>query len=283
MAGAKKTVTGRARVDAITRLDAQGSRTDSDLVAIEAPLELLLVHPQLAAPKSLGLLMRTPGDDRDLVLGFLLAEGVIAMASDVEHLAVDPEPQARDEPARATATLRGTLELADRLPERAVSGTSACGLCGRVALRALDAGTRARAARARIPAAAIHNLPVSLRAGQAVFAGTGGLHAAALCDFTGEAWLVREDVGRHNAVDKVAGAALAAGRLPATDALLAVSGRVAYEIVQKAVAAGVAALVAVGAPSTLAIDAARAADLTLAGFARDGRFNVYAGADRIDF
>jgi FdhD protein len=135
----------------------------------------------------------------------------------------------------------------------------------------------------RIPASAIHNLPASLRAGQAVFAGTGGLHAAALCDLSGQAWLVREDVGRHNAVDKVAGAALAAGRLPARDAVLAVSGRVAYEIVQKAVAAGVAALVAVGAPSSLAIDAARAANLTLAGFARDGRFNVYAGADRIAF
>jgi FdhD protein len=269
-------------VDAITRLDAGGSRPDSDLVAIEAPLELLLVHPELAAPKSLGLLMRTPGDDPDLVLGFLLTEGVIERATDVERVEIDAEPDARDSPARATATLRGTLSIIDRLPERVVAGTSACGLCGRVAMRALDAGTRDRASRARIPAAAIHNLPASLRAGQAVFAGTGGLHAAALCDFSGQAWLVREDVGRHNAVDKVVGAALAMGRLPASEAILAVSGRVAYEIVQKAVAAGVAAVVAVGAPSSLAVDAARAAHLTLAGFARDGRFNVYAGADRLD-
>jgi FdhD protein len=277
-------MSGRARVDAITRLDAEGSRPDSDLVAIEAPLELRLLHPDLPAPRSLGLLMRTPGDDRDLVLGFLLTEGVIQAAGDVEDLVLQGvEPGARDETACATATLRAALSLTARLPERVASATSACGLCGRVALRALDAGARARAARARIPAAAIHHLPASLRAGQAVFAGTGGLHAAALCDFSGQAWLVREDVGRHNAVDKVAGAALAAGRLPATDALLAVSGRVAYEIVQKAVALGVAALVAVGAPSTLAIDAARAAGLTLAGFARDGRFNVYAGEDRIDF
>ncbi len=275
-------MTGRARVDAITRLDAGGSRTDSDLVAIEAPLELQVLHPQLPAPKSLGLLMRTPGDDRDLVLGFLLTEGVIDAASDVEALAVDAEPPSRDEPARAVATLRASLAIADRLPDRALSGTSACGLCGRLSLRALDAGGRGRRSRTRIPAAAVHNLPASLRAGQPVFAGTGGLHAAALCDFAGQAWLVREDVGRHNAVDKVVGAALTAGRLPAADALLAVSGRVAYEIVQKAVAAGVAALVAVGAPSTLAIDAARASDLLLAGFARDGRFNVYAGADRID-
>jgi FdhD protein len=271
-------------VDAITRLDAEGSRTDSDLIAIEAPLELLLVHPSLPAPRSLGLLMRTPGDDRDLVLGFLFTEGVIDVAADVELVTLPAlDTLKRDEPALATATLRSGLSLASRLPDRAVSATSACGLCGRLAMRVLDAGRGGGASRRRIPASAIHNLPASLRAGQAVFAGTGGLHAAALCDLSGQAWLVREDVGRHNAVDKVVGAALAAGRLPADDALLAVSGRVAYEIVQKAAAAGVAALVAVGAPSSLAIDAARAAHLTLAGFARDGRFNVYTGADRIAF
>jgi FdhD protein len=276
-------MTARARVDAITRLDAAGSRTDPDLVAVEAPLELRLVHPALAEPRSLGLLMRTPGDDRDLVLGFLFTEGVIDAAADVVDFSIDGAgSEDRDEPPRAVATLRADLALGSRLPDRAVAGTSACGLCGRVAMRALDAGRGAGGSLPRIPAATIHNLPSSLRAGQAVFAGTGGLHAAALCDLSGHAWLVREDVGRHNAVDKVAGAALLAGRLPATDALLAVSGRVAYEIVQKAVAVGVTALVAVGAPSSLAIDAARAANLTLAGFARDGRFNVYAGADRID-
>lgn len=276
-------MTGRARVDAITRLDADGSRTDSDLIAIEAPMEVVLMHPSLPAPRSLGLIMRTPGDDADLVLGFLLTEGVIEHRNDVDDLRLPAtEASTRDEPAQAAVTLRGALPLGDRLPDRVMAGTSACGLCGRLAMRALDQRHPAGAARPRIPAAAIHNLPGSLRAGQAVFAGTGGLHAAALCDLAGRAWLVREDVGRHNAVDKVAGAALALGRLPATDSMLAVSGRVAYEIVQKAVAAGVSALVAVGAPSSLAIDAARAAQLILAGFARDGRFNVYAGADRID-
>jgi FdhD protein len=147
-------------------------------------------------------------------------------------------------------------------------------------MRAVDAGRRSGAA-APISAAAIRDLPSRLRAGQTVFAGTGGLHAAALCDLSGQPWLIREDVGRHNAVDKVVGAALAASRLPAREALLAVSGRVAFEIVQKAAAAGVAAIVAFGAPSSLAIDAARAAGLTLVGFARDGRFNIYTGADRV--
>ncbi len=273
-------MTSRARVDAITRLDAAGARTDPDLVAVEAPLEVHLVHPPAAASRSLGVLMRTPGDDRDLVVGFLFTEGVIDAASDVIALEIE-QREAHDQPARATATLAASLDLAARLPERALSGTSACGLCGRLALRALDTGRAGALPGPRIAASVILDLPARLRAGQPVFADTGGLHAAALCDLSGEVWLIREDVGRHNAVDKVVGAALGAGKIPAREALLAVSGRVAYEIVQKAAAAGVAAIVAVGAPSSLAVDAARAAGVTLVGFARDGRFNIYAGADRI--
>jgi FdhD protein len=132
-----------------------------------------------------------------------------------------------------------------------------------------------------IDAAIIARLPEQLRGGQAVFEETGGLHAAALFSVSGELRAVREDVGRHNAVDKVIGALFRSGALPASDALLVVSGRVAYEIVQKAAAAGIAVLVAVGAPSSLAIDASRAAGMTLIGFARDGRFNVYTGERRL--
>jgi FdhD protein len=273
-------VTTRARVDAITRLDQDGARTDPDLVAVEAPLEVRVA--QAGRAHSLGLLMRTPGDDRDLVLGFLFTEGVIDTASDVLDVTMaEQENEAADRAPQVTAELAATVHLAARLPERATAGTSACGLCGRVSMRAVDAGRRSGAAAPPIGAAAIRDLPARLRAGQTVFAGTGGLHAAALCDLSGRPWLIREDVGRHNAVDKVVGAALAAGRLPARDALLAVSGRVAFEIIQKAAAAGVAAVVAFGAPSSLAIDAARAAGLTLVGFARDGRFNIYTGADRV--
>ncbi len=276
-------MTARARVDPVTRLDAAGARTESDLVAIEAPLEVLLTQPHQTTPRSLGLLMRTPGDDRDLVLGLLYTEGVIDRLDDVHGVEIGRVETAGGDAADcARVALAPRINLAERLPGRALSGTSACGLCGALTLRALDRGRAVRPDAPRIAAAVITALPATLLAGQAVFAGTGGLHGAALCDLTGAAWLVREDVGRHNAVDKVVGAALAAGRLPALDALLAVSGRVAYEIVQKAVAAGVAAIVAVGAPSSLAIDAARATNLTLVGFARDGRFNVYAGAERID-
>ncbi len=275
-------MSGRVRVDAVTRLDAAGARTDPDLVAIEAPLEVVLAHPSLAETRSLGLLMRTPGDDRDLVLGLLYAEGVVSSLDDVTDLAVDAgQSGSQGRPPRALVTLSRGVDLPDRWPDRGTSGTSACGLCGRLAMRAVDRGAAGPPDQPRILAAVVAGLPSRLHAGQTVFADTGGLHAAALCDLTGAPWLLREDVGRHNAVDKVVGAALAAARLPARHALLAVSGRVAYEIVQKAVAAGVPAIVAVGAPSSLAIDAARSAGVTLAGFVRGGRFNIYTGAARI--
>jgi FdhD protein len=154
-------------------------------------------------------------------------------------------------------------------------------MCGRLSMQALHARGGRRPDAPPIDAAIIESIPARLRRGQPVFAETGGLHAAALCGLDGHPWIVREDVGRHNAVDKVVGAAFRAGRLPATEAILAVSGRVAYEIVQKATAAGVVAIVAVGAPSSLAVDAARAADLTLVGFTREGRFNIYAGRERV--
>ncbi len=284
----------RVMIASITRISGGIAATDQDLVAAEAPLEILLMHPADptqpgASPhtRSLGLVMRTPGDDADLVRGVLVSEQIVATAGDIVAIAFEPETGPAIEgdaarPARARVTLAPTIDLASLAPTRALDRTSACGLCGRLAMQALRAVGAVRAPDApTIDAAAIQAIPGHLGRHQAVFAETGGLHAAALCDLSGLPWLVREDVGRHNAVDKVVGAAFAAGRLPAADALLAVSGRVAYEIVQKASAAGVVGVVAVGAPSSLAVDAARAAGLTLVGFARDGRFNVYAGRGRI--
>lgn len=268
--------------------------TDQDLVAAEAPLEVVLAHPsQPDRPdtqpptQSLGLMMRTPGDDTDLVMGLLVGEAIITTRADILAISFTPETgTALDgddaEPARAQVTLAPTVDLTAFANTRALDRSSACGLCGRLAMQALRTTGGARPPDApRIDAAAIQAMPDRLRRGQAVFAETGGLHAAALCDLSGVPWLVREDVGRHNAVDKVIGAACAASRLPAVAALLAVSGRVAYEIVQKACAAGVVGVVAVGAPSSLAVDAARAAGLTLVGFTREGRFNIYAGRERI--
>ena len=239
-------------------------------------------HPARASIRSLGVLMRTPGDDRGprpgiaprrgrgaddgrCGLGRVAGHGgSIERAGDTAHVAL-----AATVPAKRCRTN-------GRLPT-----TSACGLCGRLSVQALDRGRARQDARSDFRPRSSRSLPGRLRAGQAVFAETGGLHAAALFDESGERVALAEDVGRHNAVDKVVGALLRSGRLPATNDVLVVSGRVAFEIVQKAAMAGVAAVVAVGAPSNLAVDAARAAGLTLVGFVREGQFNVYAGGERV--
>ena len=271
----------QAAIAAVKRLGGRDPRTDQDLVAVESPLTVTVSHPHETATRSLGVLMRTPGDDDVLVLGLLHAEGVIRAMGDVAsvepHAVVDESGETGD---AVHVALASSVDVGVLPGERPLVTTSACGLCGRLSVRALDRrGTAAEATRFSVEMLA--SLPDQLRSGQAVFAETGGLHAAALFGPAGERMAIAEDVGRHNAVDKVVGALLRDGRLPATGGVLVVSGRVAFEIVQKAAMAGAAALVAVGAPSSLAIDAARTAGLTLVGFARDGCFNVYAGADRI--
>jgi FdhD protein len=279
----------RVVVAPITRVTGVVASTDQDLVAAEAPLEIVLSQTDAgrrSSARSLGVTMRTPGDDRDLVLGFLISEQIIGALDDVLDVSFDP-PSGRAEddgtqPSRARVTLAASIDLNAVAHTRVLDRSSACGLCGRLAVQAVRvAGGRRSPGAPTIDPAVVSAIPQQLRRGQAVFAETGGLHAAALCDARGVPWLLREDVGRHNAVDKVVGAALAARQFPAIDSWLAVSGRVAFEIVQKACAAGVAGVIAVGAPSSLAVDAARAAGLTLVGFARDGRFNIYAGRERI--
>ncbi len=272
-------MTDRVRITAVRRLQADAARTDHDLVAIEAPLRIDLRAPGVRAAHTLGVFMRTPGDDEDLIVGLLFAERIIRGPQDVVGMAF-AEPGRGSESAVADVTLRepGLVEAAGA---RTVLTNSACGLCGRVAIDALDTPTLRRDhGELRLSARVVLELPGRLRQGQAVFDETGGLHAAGLFDGAGEPGPLREDVGRHNAVDKAVGAALRNGGM-AGWRVLAVSGRVAYEIVQKAALSGVSVVVAVGAPSSLAVDAARAAGLTLAGFVRDGRFNVYAGAERI--
>ena len=263
-------MTDRVAIAPIQRHGAGALSQDQDLVAVEAPLAVTLTTAG-GREVALGLLMRTPGDDADLIRGFLYAEGIIRAAADVVDIDLGDS---------ARVTLAPTVDLEASIAARAPLTTSACGLCGRIEMTRADR-------RGDVPPDLvlsrdmIARLPAALRIGQTVFAETGGLHAAALCDANGQVRIVREDVGRHNAVDKVIGAALAANLIPATTSLLAVSGRIAYEIVQKAAVAGLAAVVAVGAPSDLAVAAARSAGLTLIGFARDGRFNAYAGFERI--
>jgi FdhD protein len=276
----------RTSIVAIRRVTDGVASVDHDLVAAEAPVSIELTQAGRLAPRAMGVLMRTPGDDDDLVRGWLYTERIIAAIEDIVEIAsFESDPAASDSPGdRMAVTLGPGINLDGLIENRALTPTSACGLCGRLETDRADQlrhRPNSRAGLPRIAASVISDLPATLRGGQAVFAETGGLHAAGLFDTHGRLLALREDVGRHNAVDKLVGAALMAGWLPATEAILAVSGRVAFEIVQKAVAAGVAALVAVGAPSSLAVEAARATGLTLVGFARDGRFNVYAGESRL--
>ena len=250
-----------------------------DVLAAEEPLEIRV------GGKPLTVTMRTPGNDFDLARGFLVSEGVVASDSDIAAIRYC---------AGATADGANTYNvldvlLADGVPlpdvsvERNFYTTSSCGLCGKASLEAVRTISRWRVDSdpLRLSAATIATLPDKLRAAQRVFDRTGGLHAAALFDPAGELWCVREDVGRHNAVDKVIGWALDQRRLPLTGTTLMVSGRASFELVQKAVMAGIPALAAVSAPSSLAVDLAREMGLTLIGFLRGSSMNIYSGAERI--
>lgn len=273
-------MTDRASIVSIIRRRNGDLRTDQDLVAVEAPVTIELRQPGRSGPtRSLGVLMRTPGDDDELALGLLHGEGVIRRRDDIIAIRHTKRggPSSEEMSDVIEVDVVDEVDLAG-VAERAVASTSACGLCGRLEVQAL---ARLSVQSPTFPAAVIGRLPNALRSQQAVFAETGGLHAAGLFDAAGACLAIREDVGRHNAVDKVIGWALAGGRLPANESILAVSGRVAFEIVQKAVLAGVPVLVAVGAPSSLAVEAARAARLTLVGFVRDGGYNVYTVPERL--
>jgi FdhD protein len=223
--------------------------------------------------------MRTPGSDFELAAGFLFTEGVIAAAADVRSIRYCTVP--REEQHYNVVSVDLTRELPDFQPKRNFYATSSCGVCGKASLDAIEVRCSAVADGPQVTAEVITGLPDTLRAAQRVFETTGGLHAAALFTADGKLIEVREDVGRHNALDKLVGAQLLAGNLPLADHLLMVSGRTSFEIVQKAAVAGIPVVCAVSAPSSLAVDAAHRFGMTLIGFLRGDRFNVYAGAERI--
>jgi FdhD protein len=261
----------RTQAALVVEVRGLGRRSAEDQLAVEAPLELRVAGSD--GERKLCITMRTPGDDRELAAGFLFTEGLV---------------RARDEIIEVTTPSDDSVVVRVRGPApeastRAFAMSSACGVCGKGSLdglRATPAG-RPLAAVPRLTPAAIHRLPEVLRAAQATFASTGGLHAAGLFDAGGELLLVREDVGRHNAVDKLIGARLLAGALPAHDTILVVSGRASFELVQKALMAQIPVMAAVGAPSSLAVSLAEEGGLTLLGFVRDDRFNVYCGRERV--
>lgn len=271
----------------VARVVGTATSRATDLLAVEAPLEISLGYgpSEQRQTRSLAVTMRTPGHDAELVAGFLLSEGIVQQPADILHIAhhADPRrPEERGNVIRAELAPGVGLEL-DRL-ERHFYTTSSCGVCGKTSIAAV----RATACPALptpdsplVSAAIIHALPGRQRAAQAVFEQTGGLHATALFSAAGELLLLREDVGRHNAFDKVVGASLLAGQFPLHQQLVLVSGRASFELVQKAALAGVAIMAAVGAPSSLAVEAAEEFGLTLLGFVRQERFNIYTHAQRI--
>ncbi|WP_329222429.1 formate dehydrogenase accessory sulfurtransferase FdhD [Streptomyces sp. NBC_01485] len=254
--------------------------TRPDTLVAEEPLEIRLNG------KPLAITMRTPGDDFALAAGFLVSEGVLATASDLLNIVYCAGATVDGSNTYNVVDVRTApgLPIPDITLERNVYTTSSCGLCGKASLDAVRTTTRwpiADTPPLRIEPELLASLPDRLRAAQRVFDRTGGLHAAALFSEDGELLDVREDVGRHNAVDKLVGRALQNGDLPLSRTILLVSGRASFELAQKAVMAGLPLLAAVSAPSSLAVDLATETGLTLVGFLRGSSMNVYAGENRI--
>ncbi len=276
MGGGEDDLGEGVRATRVTRCEGGAADEREDRVAHEEPLEI-----QLGAT-SLAVVMRTPGHDEELALGFLVTERVVASAGEVaavRHCSVVSDPEAEDNVIRVTLADGVAVDL-ERL-RRNLFASSSCGICGKATIENALAAGPPLADPTRVPLETLYALPDRLRAAQAVFDETGGLHGAGLFDAEGELLVAREDVGRHNAVDKVVGWAAREGRLPLAGHLLLVSGRLSYEIVQKALAARVPIVAAVSAPSSLAVDLAVESGMTLVGFLRGRGLNLYGNPERI--
>jgi FdhD protein len=253
--------------------DGKATRVE-DYLAAEEPLEMR------SGRFSLGVTLRTPGDDEELVAGFLFTEGIISRREDLVSLRMPSDKSTERNLVRVT--LDPSVRLAAGSAARRFSAGSACGVCGKASITQLRRrGLRRLETATLFDPEMLCKLPPKLRAAQDVFGRTGGLHAAALFRPTGELLVLREDIGRHNAVDKAIGWAFLAGHLPLSDHALLVSGRGGFEIVQKSITAGIPLLASVSAPSSLAVQLARELGLTLVGFLRGRRFVIYAGEERI--
>ncbi len=257
------------------------SETRIDHVAGEEPLQMRACGPGQEAT-DVAVTMRTPGYEEELTIGFLIAEGLLdpADAADVTFEYGDPVEVSRPH-NEILARLPRPLDIG-AVAERHFVATASCGICGRASTDELLARVPQLSGGPRVSASTVMTLPATMRTAQQVFDQTGGLHAAALFTPAGELLVLREDIGRHNALDKVVGSRAMSGELPTHESVLLVSGRASFELVQKAAVAGIPVLCAVSAPSDLAVATADRVGMTLVGFLRDGGFNVYNGAERID-
>jgi FdhD protein len=259
--------------------------TATDALAVEEPLEIRLGfngENGKFTHRAVSITMRTPGNDFELAAGFLFTEGVLSSKNQIENIKHCGKFPSAENTVRVDLRAEESVNL--KKLERNFYTTSSCGVCGKSSLEALiTTGARpaAKGNSPRVSAEIIHQLPAKLLDRQDIFDKTGGLHAAALFDANGNLDDLREDVGRHNAVDKLIGAKLLANKIPLKDKILFLSGRASFELVQKAVMAQISIIAAVGAPSSLAVEAAEKFGVTLLGFVRDRRFNVYTNIDRI--
>src|SRR5437016_8213820 len=245
----------------------------ADALAREEPLEIRV------RGRSIAVTMRTPGQDRELAAGFLLTEGIIEKRQDIVEIAPCLEAEAPEN--TLNVFLAPAVEVNFERLTRHVFATSSCGLCGKASIEAVHQHFPPVESRVTVSAVTLAGLPATMRAAQPAFAQTGGLHAAAIFDLQGNLRVLREDVGRHNAVDKVLGHGFLEKQLPFDSAMLLVSGRASFEIMQKALAARIPIVCAISAPSSLAVEFARASAQTLAGFLRGHTMNIYAGQERI--
>ncbi|MBA4158369.1 MAG: formate dehydrogenase accessory sulfurtransferase FdhD [Gemmatimonadetes bacterium] len=283
----RRSVEEVAARDGVTR-----RRARSDVVATEEPLEIRIVRaeelrtgrPQTDAGHRISVTMRTPGADFELAAGFLFGEGLLEHPEDILAIryCVATERDRMQQYNIVNVFLAPGVAFDAALLQRNFYTTSSCGVCGKASIEAVRGPSRARIrGTATVEVATILSLPAKLREAQQLFERTGGLHAAALFSSEGELLRLREDVGRHNAMDKLVGGSLLAGEAPLSDRIALMSGRLSFELVQKAARAGVPVLAGVSAPSSLAVELAEESGMTLIGFLRENRFNVYAGGERV--
>jgi len=257
----------------VLRVTHEASSRNDDLLAVEEPLEIRVAWSAGGEQreKNISVTMRTPGDDFDLAAGFLMTEGLIGAAENIDAIRHWGSPNV------VRVGLRDGIRFDGSKLDRHFYTTSSCGVCGKTSIDALRVAATPLPQATAIDSGLVYRLPALLERSQSAFRVTGGLHGAAIISSGGEVLCIREDIGRHNAVDKAIGALFREGRTPLRDSILMVSSRAGFELAQKAIVAGIPVLATVGAPSTLAVDLAREFNLTLLGFVRDGRFNVYAG------
>ena len=268
---------GRSRVLVV---DGNVARSRRDRLVAEEPMEIRAAGPD-QAPMSVAVTMRTPGSDMELAAGFLFTEGLIESRDEIATMRYcgleEPEEQRFN---IVTVELRRAFDPG--VLQRNFYATASCGICGKASIDQVEIASKPLGSGPLVSGAILERLPDELRQSQEVFDATGGLHAAGLFDAGGDLLAVREDVGRHNALDKLIGHLLLDDRVPASDRIALVSGRASFELVQKAAMAGIPILCAVSAPSTLAVDAARRLGMTLVGFLRGTRFNVYTHPERLE-